>query len=66
MAAAMAITTGANAQNLPPIRRGTPKITALVDPPRSMDDIAEGVLNHIEKNGTEERYVTGYLGAFRQ
>ncbi|KAJ5766657.1 uncharacterized protein N7511_004273 [Penicillium nucicola] len=52
MAAAMA--TGANAQNLHPIRRGTSKNTALADPPRSMEDIAEGarkVLNHIENNG---------------
>ncbi|KAJ5110837.1 hypothetical protein N7532_001372 [Penicillium argentinense] len=39
------------------------------DPPRSMDDIAEGarqVLNHIENNGTEDRYVTGYIRAVRQ
>ncbi|OQD72538.1 hypothetical protein PENANT_c176G08552 [Penicillium antarcticum] len=61
--------TGANAQNLPPIRRGTSKNTALADPPRSMDDIAEGarrVLNHIENNGSEDRYVTGYIRAVRQ
>ncbi|KAJ5766172.1 uncharacterized protein N7511_003788 [Penicillium nucicola] len=61
--------TGANAQNLPPIRRGTSKNTALTDPPRSMEDIAEGarrVLNHIENNGTEDRYVTGYIRAVRQ
>ncbi|KAJ5111868.1 hypothetical protein NUU61_001498 [Penicillium alfredii] len=61
--------TGANAQNLPPIRRGTSKNTALADPPRSMDDIAEGarkVLNHIENNGAEDRYVTGYIRAVRQ
>ena len=61
--------TGANAQILPPDRRGTPKTTALADPPRSMDDIAEGarrVLNHIENNGTEDRYVTGYIRAVRQ
>ena len=59
MAAVMA--TGANAQNLPPIRRGTSKNMALADPPRTMDDIAEGrrVLNHIENNGSEDRYVTG-------
>ncbi|KAI2669865.1 hypothetical protein LCP963914a_9885 [Penicillium roqueforti] len=34
-----------------------------------MDDIAEGarkVLNHIENNGTEDRYVTGYIRAVRQ
>ncbi|CAI7602411.1 unnamed protein product [Penicillium viridicatum] len=39
------------------------------DPPKSMDDIAEGprrVLNHIENNGTEDRYVTGYIRAVRQ
>lgn len=60
------IATGANAQNLPPIRRGTSKNSVLADPPRSMDDIAEGackVLNHIENNGTEDRYVTGYIRA---
>ncbi|KAI1829097.1 hypothetical protein CBS147337_10089 [Penicillium roqueforti] len=62
MAAEMA--TGANAQNLRAIRRGTSKNSALADPPRSMDEIAEGackVLNHIENNGTEDRYVTGYI-----
>ncbi|KAI1829211.1 hypothetical protein DTO027I6_9892 [Penicillium roqueforti] len=66
---AAVIATGANAQNLPPIRRGTPKPTALAEPPRSMDDIAEGarkVLNHIENNGTVDRYVTGYIRAVRQ
>jgi hypothetical protein len=34
-----------------------------------MDDIAEGarkVLNHIETNGTEDRYVTGYIRPVRQ
>jgi hypothetical protein len=34
-----------------------------------MVDIAEGarrVLNHIENNGTEDRYVTGYIRAVRQ
>lgn len=34
-----------------------------------MDDIAEGarrVLNHIENNGSEDRYVTGYIRAVRQ
>ncbi len=63
------VATGANAQNLPPDRRGPPKTTVPGDPPRSMDDIAEGarrVLNHIENNGTEDRYVTGYIQAFRQ
>lgn len=66
---AAAIATGANAQNLLPVRRGTPRITALADPPRSMDDIAEGarrVLNHIENSGTEDRYVTGYIRSVRQ
>lgn len=60
--------TGANAQYLLPVRRGTSKNSALADPPRSMDDIAEGarrVLNHIENNGSEDRYVTGYIRAVR-
>ena len=63
------VATGANAQKLPPDRRGPPKTTVPGDPPRSMDDIAEGarrVLNHIENNGTEDRYVTGYIRAVRQ
>jgi hypothetical protein len=52
-----------------PERRGTPKSMVPGDPPRSMVDIAEGarrVLNHIENNGTEDRYVTGYIRAVRQ
>ncbi|KAJ5369386.1 zinc knuckle domain protein [Penicillium cosmopolitanum] len=63
---AAVVATGANAQNLPPIRRATPKPMVLADPPRSMDDIAERarkVLNHIENNGMEDRYVTGYIRA---
>ena len=63
------IATGANAQNLLPVRRGTSKNSALAEPPRSMDDVAEGarrVLNHIENNGMEDRYVTGYIRAVRQ
>lgn len=63
------VATGANAQNLPPDRRGPPKTTEPGEPPRSMDDIAEGarrVLDHIENNGTEDRYVTGYIRAVRQ
>ncbi|KAJ5460956.1 uncharacterized protein N7458_002508 [Penicillium daleae] len=39
------------------------------DPLRSMEDIADGarwVLNYIENNGTEDRYVTGYIRAVRQ
>ncbi|KAJ5902958.1 hypothetical protein N7504_005341 [Penicillium tannophilum] len=62
------IATGANAQNLLLVRRGTPKNSALAEPPRSMDDVAEGarrVLNHIENNGMEDRYVTGYIRAVR-
>ncbi|KAJ5455490.1 zinc knuckle domain protein [Penicillium daleae] len=62
---AVLVATGANAQKLPPDRKGPPKTTV----PRSMDDIAEGarqVLNHIENNGTEDRYVTGYIRAVRQ
>ncbi|KAJ5084986.1 hypothetical protein N7532_009757 [Penicillium argentinense] len=38
-------------------------------PPKSMNDIAEGarqVLNHIENNGTEDRYVTRYIRAVRR
>jgi hypothetical protein len=34
-----------------------------------MASIAEGArreLNHIENNGTEDRYITGYIGAVRQ
>ncbi|KAJ5110283.1 zinc knuckle domain protein [Penicillium argentinense] len=63
------VATGANVQKLPPDRRGPPKTMVPRDPPRSMDDIAEGarqVLNHIENNGTEDRYVTGYIRAVRQ
>ena len=64
------VATGANAQKLPPDRRGPPKtMVPVTHPPRSMDDIAEGarrVLNHIENNGTEDRYVTGYIRAVRQ
>jgi hypothetical protein len=39
------------------------------DPPKLMADIAEGarrVLNHVENNGTEDRYVTGYIRTVRQ
>lgn len=67
MAAAMA--TGASAQNLHPIRRGTSKNTALADPSRFRDDIAGGarrVLDHIGNNDTEDRYVTGYIHDVRQ
>ncbi|KAI1829206.1 hypothetical protein DTO027I6_9897 [Penicillium roqueforti] len=63
------VATGANAQFLPPDRRGTPKPTAPVDPPRSMEDIAEGarrVLSYIENNGSEDRYITGYIRAVGQ
>ncbi|KAJ5144430.1 hypothetical protein N7526_001938 [Penicillium atrosanguineum] len=63
------VATGANAQRLPPERKGTPKPTASGDPPRSMEDIAEGarrVLNYIENNGSEDRYITGYIRAVRQ
>ncbi|KAJ5094892.1 hypothetical protein N7532_007222 [Penicillium argentinense] len=63
------VATGANVQKLPPDRRGPPKTMVPRDPPKSMDDIAEGarqVLNHIENNGTEDRYVTGYIRAVRQ
>lgn len=66
---AVMVATGANAQKLPPERRGTPNPTVPGDPPRSMEDIAEGahrVLNHTENNGTEGRYVTGYIRAARQ
>lgn len=51
------IATGANAQNLAPIKK-TPKFTAFADSSRSMIDMAEGarkVLNHTENNGTEDR-----------
>ncbi|KOS36538.1 hypothetical protein ACN38_g12711 [Penicillium nordicum] len=63
------VATGANAQKLPPDGRGTPKTMVPGGPPTSMDDIAEGarrVLNHIENNSTEDRYVTGYIRAVRQ
>jgi hypothetical protein len=63
------VATRANTQKLPPDRRGTPKITVPGDPPRSLEEIAEGacqVLNHIENSGTEDRYVTGYIRAVRQ
>lgn len=63
------IATGANAQRLPPDRRGTPKSTVPRAPLRSMEDIADRacrVLNYIENNGTEDRYVTGYIRALRQ
>jgi hypothetical protein len=66
---AVVVATGANAHKLPPEKRGTPKISAPDDPPRSMQDIAEGarrVLSYIEDNGTEDRYVTGYIRAVRQ
>ena len=63
------VATGANAQKLPPDGRGTPKTKVPGGPPTSMDDIAEGarrVLNHIENNGSEDRYITGYIRAVRQ
>lgn len=65
---AVQVATGANAQKLPPGRRGTPKSMVPSDPPRPMADIAGGahrVLNHIENNGTEDRYVTGYIRVVR-
>ncbi|KAJ5215537.1 uncharacterized protein N7498_001944 [Penicillium cinerascens] len=63
------VATGANAQKLPPDRRGTPKPAAAGGRPISMNDIAEGarlVLDHIENNGTTDGYVTGYIRAVRQ
>ncbi|KAJ5117420.1 hypothetical protein N7448_011052 [Penicillium atrosanguineum] len=60
------IATGGNAQNLPTIGRGAPKMTAFVDPPRSMDDIAEGACKVLNHNGTKDRYVTEYIRAISQ
>lgn len=62
------VVTGANAQKFPPNRRGPPKTIAPGYSPRSMDDIAEGarrVLNHIENNSNEDRYITRYIRAVR-
>ena len=63
------VATGANAQKLPPDKRGTPKLAAPGGRPVSMNDIAEGarrVLDHIDNNGTMDRYVTWYIQAVRQ
>ncbi|KAJ5121345.1 zinc knuckle domain protein [Penicillium bovifimosum] len=54
------VATGANAQTLPEKN---------YDPPRSMDEIAEGalrVLKHIENSGTEDPYVTGFIRSVRR
>ncbi|KAJ5195521.1 uncharacterized protein N7498_008959 [Penicillium cinerascens] len=62
------VASGANAQKLRPDRRGTPKPAAPGDRLVSMNDIAEGarrVLDHVEKNGTMDRYFTGYIRAVR-
>jgi hypothetical protein len=62
------VATGANAQKLPPERRGILKSMVLGALPRSMEDIVEGarrVLNHIENNGIEDRYITGYIRTIR-
>lgn len=63
------IATGVNAQKLPPEMRGTPKTAAPDHLCRSINNITEGarqVLNHIENNGTEDRYVIGYVRADRK
>lgn len=63
------VATRANAQNLPPERRGAPKFTAPGKPIRSIKDVAgwaRRVPNYIENSGTENRYITGYIRAVRQ
>jgi hypothetical protein len=63
------VATCANAQILPPEKRGTLNPTVPRDPLQSMEDIAAGtrrVLNHTQNNGTQDRYVTGHIRAVRQ
>ncbi len=63
------VATGANAQKMPPDKRGTPKLAAPGARPISMGDIAEEahrVLDHMASHGTVDRYVSGFISAVRQ
>ncbi|KAJ5139183.1 uncharacterized protein N7515_004031 [Penicillium bovifimosum] len=63
------VATGANAQTLPPGGGQPQKSKTPADPPRTMDEIAEGalrVLHHIENSGTEDPYVTGFIRSIRK